>query len=187
MAEKQMNAVLRLRKDSENNFNRSNIVLQDGEVAIVATPFSGTKLKIGDGQHRFNELSYDTFGLLVEGFKNSDTQFVYSDNSTIVDPQSHLLFLDRNTGFMFYWNNNQEKYLYVNKNEIATSETAGITKIYDNINGQNTDGSVTQAALNTAFTRIQNAANTVVFQMNANDSEQLDADLSSLSALQILD
>lgn len=187
MAEKQMNAVLRLRKDSENNFSRSNIILQNGEVAIVSTPFNGTKVKIGDGRHTFNELSYDTFGLLVEGFKNSDTQFVYSDNSTIVDPQSHLLFLDRNTGFMFYWNNIQEKYLYVNKNEIATSETAGIAKIYDNIRGQNTDGSVTQAALNTAFTRVQNAANQVVFQINSDDREQLDADLSSLSALQILD
>lgn len=186
MAEKQMNAVLRLRKDSENNFNRSNIVLQDGEIAIVSTPFNGTKIKIGDGQHRFSEISYDTLGLLVEGFKRSDTQFVYADNATIVDPQSHLLFLDRNTGFMFYWNNIQGKYLYVNKNEIATSETAGISKIYDNINGRNTDGSVTQAALNTAFSRIQNAANSVVFEMNR-ENEQLNADLSSLSALQILD
>lgn len=187
MAEKQVNAVLRLRKDSENNFSRSNIILQDGELAIVGTPFNGTKIKIGDGQHRFNELSYDTLGLLVEGFKRSDIQFVHSDNVTVVDPQSHLLFLDRNTGFMYYWNNHDEKYEYVNKNEVATSSIAGISKLYDDINGNNTDGSVTQAALNAAFRRVQNAANTVVFQMNSNDREQLDADLSSLNALQILD
>lgn len=187
MAEKQVNAVLRLRKDSENNFSRSNIILQDGELAIVATPFSGTKIKIGDGRTAFNTLKYDTLGLLVEGFKTSDTQFLYPDNATIVDPANHLLFLDRNTGFMFYWNSSNEKYEYVNKNEVATSSIAGISKLYDNINGNNTDGSVTQAALNTAFTRIQNAANTVVFSMNSDDREQLDADLSSLNALQILD
>ena len=186
MAEKQMNAVLRLRKDSENNFSRSNIILQNGEVAIISTPFNGTKVKIGDGQHRFNELSYDTFGLLVEGFKNSDTEFVYSDNSTIVDPQSHLLFLDRNTGFMFYWNNIQEKYLYVNKNEIATSETAGIAKIYDNIRGQNTDGSVTQAALNTSFTIVKFSSNNLLFIIKSFFKKKLDAYLSSLFALQIL-
>ena len=187
MAEKQVQAVLRLRRDSENNFNRSNIILQDGELALVSTPFNGTKIKIGDGQHRFKELNYDTIGLLVEGFKSSDTQFLYPDNATIVNPLDHLLFMDRNTGFMYYWNTYHEKYEYVNKNEIASDSVAGIAKLYNDINGQNTDGAVTQAVLNTAFSRIQNAANTVVFRMNNDDVEQLDADLSSLNALQILD
>ena len=186
MAEKQMNAVLRLRKDSENNFNRSNIILQDGELAIVSTPFSGTKIKIGDGQHRFDELNYDTLGLLVEGFKHSDIEFAFTDNSTIVDPHDHLLFIDRNTGFMYYWNNNNSRYEYVNKNELATNSVAGISKLYDDF-GDNTDGSITQATLSVAFRRVQNAANTVKFGMNSEVPEQLDADLSSLTALQILD
>lgn len=182
-----MKAVLKLRKDSENNFNRSNIILQDGEVAVVSTPFNGTQIKIGDGEHRFTELKYDTLGLLIQGFKVNDTLFKQTDNATDVDPLSHLLFLDRNTGFMYYWNTQEEKYKYVNKNEIATSSIAGIAKLYDDINGNNTDGAVTQRALNTAFSRIQNAANSVVFEMDNNDIEQLNANLSSLNALQILD
>lgn len=187
MAEKQVNAVLRLRKDSENNFKRSNIILQDGELAIVSTPFSGLKIKIGDGRHRFDELNYDTIGLLVEGFKRTDTQFVYSDNATVVEPQDHLLFLDRNTGFMYYWNTHNSKYEYVNKNELATDQMAGIVKLYDSINGQNTDGAVTQAAVNVAFSRIQNAAKEVVYEMDEEDTERLNTNLSSLNALQILD
>ena len=181
--EKQVKAVLRLRKDNENNFSRSNIILQDGELAIVTTPFSGLKIKIGDGSHTFNQLNYDTLGLLVEGFKQTDTRFVYTDNATTIDPHDHILFLDRNTGFMYYWNNYTEKYEYINKNEVATSQMAGISKLYDTINGQNTDGSVTQAAVYTAFDSIQSAANQLTYRM---DDEMLITDFSNLQSLSII-
>ena len=87
MAEKNMNAVLRLRRDSENNFKRTNMILQLGELALVITPFDGTLVKVGDGIHRFNELAYESFGILVKGFlhdKDSRDGFVLNDNSTVV-------------------------------------------------------------------------------------------------------
>lgn len=196
MAQKDMQAVLKLRRDSENNFTRSNIVLQEGELALVTRPFAGIQVKVGNGSDRFNDLPYANFGLLVKGFLVNDTKFVRTDNVTEVNPTEHILFLDGNTGFLYYWDPGKEglnprpaRYVYVKQDEVpaATDAVAGIMKLYNDLNGSNTDGAVTQAAVNTAMRRIQNAANGVVFEMDTEDTEKLNADLSPLGALQILD
>lgn len=188
MAEKQMNAVLKLRRDSQNNFERSNIILQKGEIALVTTPFSGTQIKVGDGTTRFKDLNYNNFGLLVEGFKNSDTEFVYPDNSTIVNPENHLLFMDRNTGFMYYWDHQDSKYKYVNRDIVpaASASTTGIAKLYDDLDGNNTDGSVTQYAVRGAFSKVQTAANNIVWKMDDEDREKLITNFSDLQSLSIV-
>lgn len=187
MAEKQMNAVLRLRRDNENNFKRSNIVLQAGEAAIVYTPFQGTQVKIGDGHSTFNELKYENFGLLARGFKTSNNTFLETDNETVIDPENHILFLDLNTGFLYYWDFNDNEYKYASGSLVPTATDAieGIMKLYNTINGENTDGAVTQRAVKEAIEAVQAAANNIVFAVN--DQEMLEADFSSLSNLQILD
>lgn len=179
-----MNAVLRLRKDNENNFKRSNIVLQSGEVAVVATPFHGTQLKIGDGQTPFRDLAYETFGLLARGFKNN-ADFYETDNTTIINPNNHILFLDINTGFLYYWDEGDNEYKYVSGSivPIATDTVAGIMKLYDTINGENVDGAVTQRAVKEAVSAVQTAAHNVIFEVA---NEELKADFSSLADLQIL-
>lgn len=188
MAEKSMNAVLKLRRDSENNFNRSNIILQKGEIALVTTPFSGTQIKVGDGTTRFKDLNYNNFGLLVEGFKNSDTEFVYPDNSTVVNPENHLLFMDRNTGFMYYWDHEQSKYMYVNRDivPVADASTAGIAKLYQTVDGDNTDGAVSQFAVKGAFNQVQTAANNLVWKIDEEDDEKLVTNFSDLQSLSIV-
>ena len=188
MAEKQMQAVLKLRRDSENNFNRSNIVLQEGEIALVSTPFQGTQIKIGNGQARFSELKYDTLGLLARGFLANETTFNDNTNHAI-DHDEHILFLDLNNGFLYYWDSVNNKYQYVKQNEVpaATSSVAGIMKLYDTVSGTNSDGAVTQSALNTAMRRIQVASQSVQFEMDSVDEELLKTDFSTLQALQILD
>ena len=177
-----MQAVLKLRRDSENNFNRSNIVLQQGEVAIVSTPFHGTQIKIGDGTHRFNELKYDTFGLLARGFiGGTDASFNDATNHPI-DHDEHILFLDQNTGFLYYWNGT--KYVHIGGQDvvIATDQVSGISKLYDSVSGQNTDGSVTQRAVNQAFSAVQSAANNINWIM---DNETLVTSFSDLQNLNI--
>lgn len=188
MAEKQMNAVLKLRRDSENNFNRFNIILQKGEIALVATPFSGTQIKVGDGITRFKDLNYNNFGLLVEGFKNSDTEFVYPDNSTVVNPENHLLFMDRNTGFMYYWDHQDNKYMYVNRDivPLADASTSGVAKLYQTVDGDNTDGAVSQVAVRGAFSQVQTAANNIVWKMDDEDNEMLTTSFSDLQSLSIV-
>lgn len=179
MAEKKMQAVLQLRRGDENYFLRSNIVLQKGEVAIVTTTYQGTRIKIGDGSTRFENLPYETFGLLAKGFISSSDPSVFNDATMHpINHNAHLLFLDQNTGFLYYWDPVNNRYQYVRQNEV---------KLYDSIDGTATDGSVTQRALNAAMNRIQNAARNVVFGMDDTDTELLKTDFSSLQALQILD
>ena len=190
MAEKQMNAVLKLRRDNENNFKRANIILQNGEVALVDTPFDGLLLKIGDGTHRFSELNYEDFGILVEGFMYDPTSregFLFTDNDPEhpVTPEDHVLFLDLNTGSLYYWDGDEYKYISGQNVVIATDQVAGISKIYDTVNGQNTDGSVTQRAVNSAFNKVQTAANNLQFVMDDNDQEMLVANFFDLKNLNI--
>lgn len=187
MTEKQMNAVLKLRRDSQNNFERSNIILQKGEIALVTTPFSGTQIKVGDGISRFNDLNYTNLGLLVEGFKQSDTVFLYPDNGTVVNPENHLLFLDRNTGFMYYWDHYNNKYMYVNRDAVpaADASTAGIAKLYQTVDGDNIDGSVTQAAVRGSFSKVQTAANNLTWEMKEED-EMFVTNLYDLKNLQVI-
>lgn len=177
MSEKTVQAVIKLRRGSENEFNRSKLVLQKGEVALVTTSFQGTQIKIGDGVTRFDQLKYDTLGLLAKGFISSSDPSVFNDTSVHpINHDEHLLFLDQNTGFLYYWDPVNNKYQYVRQNEV---------KLYDTLDGSATDGSVTQRALNVAMNRIQNAARNVQFEMNAAE-ETLNANLDSLTALQIL-
>lgn len=187
MAIRNMKAVLRLRRDSENNLNRSNLILLDGEVAIADTPFNGKRIKIGDGLHRFSELQYENMGILTEGLLVDDSTMKYPDNSTTIDPNNHLLFLDRNTGGMYYWNGDQ--YVYINRQiaelPIASDTVQGILKLYDTIEGQNTDGAVTQRAVNEAFNKVQVAANNVAWRFADNDDEMLVSDFSTLQNLDV--
>lgn len=190
MAEKQMNAVLRLRRDSENNFKRTNMILQLGELALVQTPFDGMLVKIGDGVHRFTQLNYESFGILVKGFLHDDHSragFVLTDNETPVTPENHLLFLDLNTAFLYYWDGDEYKYIGGQDVVLATDQVAGISKLYNSVNGQNTDGSVTQKAVHDALNKVQTAATNVIYQMDSVDGEQLNADFSSLQGINLFD
>lgn len=180
MAEKQMNAVLRLRRDDESKFTNSNITLLKGEVAVVNTKFNGVQLKIGNGEDSFNVLPYETFGLLLKGYKN-DNQFLETDQSTVVNPVNHILFLDIPTGFMYYWDGTQ--YVYVNKTEIpvATDQIAGIVKLYNDLNNHNVDGAITQNAVVKMAENIES----ITFNMDKDD-ERLDMDLLPLKNVKII-
>lgn len=185
MAEKQMNAVLRLRRDSENNFKRSNIVLQSGEAAVVYTPFQGTRIKIGDGQTAFNDLAYENFGLMARGFKSQDI-FLDIDNQTVINPNDHILFLDLNSGFIYYWDYNNNEYKYVSGSIVPTATDAveGIMKLYDTVNGNNTDGAITQRAAKNAFSAVQTAANNIEYTVNV-DEEMLIPNFDPLQTLNL--
>ena len=200
MAEKQMNSVIKLRRDSERNFiQKGDIKLQAGEVAVVYTDFEGTRIKIGDGVHRFSELPYDTFGILVTGRINGDTEFIsMTDNSYVIDPNKHVLFLDVNTGFLYYWDTTEQKYKYIVKNEIpdASETIKGIAKLYNDLGSLDEyrttqdanwgkDGSVNRNALNEAFSKIQTSASNFVLSMDDEDEEMLNADAVSLTSLDI--
>lgn len=189
MVAKQLNAVIRLRTDTENNFTRANLVLQSGEVAIVHTPFNGIQIKIGDGEKPFTQLPYETFGLLCKGKLLSNTEFREKDQVTLAKPDDHILFLDITSGKMHYWDGT--KYCPVGSGSevpIASDTVVGIAKLYSTISGTNEDGSVTQKAINKAFTDVESAANNLLFEVEK-EAESKDgmliADFSQLKELQL--
>lgn len=194
--------IIRLRKANEADFIEKNTALADGEVAIVETPFDGIRLKIGQGEgSTFNSLPYETFGLVLKGkVANNDTMFIRSDNVTgvgktatgytVPGPTEFLLFVDTTSGKIYYWNVDQDKYVSVTGSSVdipvATESVAGIMKLYDTLDGTNTDGTVTQRAINVGFRKVQTAANNVVANMNTVDNEMLQIDLNTLKTLNVI-
>lgn len=57
MANKQLNAVIQLRKDTESNWNSSNPILANGELAVVLTS-TGIRFKVGDGTSQYSTLDF---------------------------------------------------------------------------------------------------------------------------------
>ena len=55
----ELNAILRNRSDTEENWNtNSTVILAQGEIGVVFTESEGTKIKIGDGVTSFAQLPY---------------------------------------------------------------------------------------------------------------------------------
>ena len=53
----QFNARIKMKRDSEKNWNQNNPILLNGEIALVEKQ-EGIELKIGDGEKKFKEVSY---------------------------------------------------------------------------------------------------------------------------------
>lgn len=53
----QFNARIKMKRDSEENWNQNNPILLNGEIALVEKQ-KGIELKIGDGEKQFKEVSY---------------------------------------------------------------------------------------------------------------------------------
>lgn len=56
----QFNARIKMKRDSEENWNQNNPILLNGEIALVEKQ-EGIELKIGDGEKQFKEVSYYFF------------------------------------------------------------------------------------------------------------------------------
>ena len=72
MASTIFNGVIRLRKDTEANFNlvADKLILASGELALVVTSKS-VRIKVGDGLKKFSELPYIDETLYDDGDTDS--------------------------------------------------------------------------------------------------------------------
>ena len=180
-----LQAKIRLRKDHERAFKAKNPILLDGEVAIVATDFSGYKIKIGDGVTPFNRLNYSNFGVVAFGKLINASAFALDQNGQhIVNPADYLLYLDIFTSKIYYFDTVEQIYKTCSGNEVplATDLIPGIMKLHQEVKGDDTEGTVSQAAISEAFEKVETAANTVVLNVS---EENLHIDLQSLKNLNI--
>lgn len=150
MAEKQMNAVLRLRRDKALKYNllRSFIPL-DGEVCIVDTAREGIKIKIGDGITQWENLPYSELGVLQLGYQSGGIFYADQEHTEALDMLSSL-YIDLDTNRVWYKTSSGLKEIKVPLPN-ATRDIPGILKLYDTWDGLNEDGAVTQAALKQKF------------------------------------
>lgn len=145
---KQLNAVLRLRRDNYYNYEKikDTFVPANGEICLVDTARDGLRAVCGDGIHTFSEL--DFIGeLLVKGYYYNGN--FYSDilHTQLINGSVIKVYIDLPKGGLYYFDG--EYYQSIGAEgpiPNASSTTSGIMKLYDEI-GDNTDGTMTQKAI----------------------------------------
>lgn len=100
---------------------------------------------VGDGQTSFNKLEYVNTIFEIVKFINNKIYDI-NDNSIELKPNSNKLYIDvDNVNDLYYYNGID--FIIINSQvPKASSETAGILKLYETT-GQNTDGTMTQKAI----------------------------------------
>lgn len=138
-------AVLRLRRDNDYNYEKikNSFIPANGEICLVDTAKYGLRAVCGDGVSTFAELQYTD--VIVQGYLSNN--LFYKDEEltqSILGVESKLYFNILDKTFYYYYDNNyisiSNKYIYAN--EI----NPGIMKLYSTT-GDNTDGTMTQAAI----------------------------------------
>ena len=169
---KQINSILRLRRDNDYNFEKVKytFIPQNGEVVLVDTAKQGLVMKIGDGEKCYEELPIIRFineaSILVRGVY-SDGNFYTEDG--IITPSQDKLYIDVKTYTIYCYNNGQYETISGDSNihiEEATPETAGIMKLY-NTTGKNSDGTMTQQSITSELRKKMS------FEISSNDSEMI--------------
>lgn len=144
-------SVIRLRKDTEANFNKvkASYIPESGEVCLVETDLYGIRTKVGDGINTFEDLPYtDTVvGAVVVGYLMNDNFYTDSTYQVQYEKNEHHIYIDRNSNYrVLTWDGTT----FHGASEIATETLAGVMKLYQE-HGQNSDGTMSQKAITDAI------------------------------------
>lgn len=145
---KQLNAVLRLRRDNDFNYAKikDTFVPANGEICLVDTARDGLRAVCGDGVHTFGEL--DFIGeVLVKGYYYNGNFYKDGTYENVITGSTIKIYIDISKGSLYYFDG--ENYQSVSEDgpiPTASSTTSGIMKLYDSV-GSNTDGTMTQKAI----------------------------------------
>lgn len=128
-----INAILRLRRDNEFNYNKikNSFIPADGEICLIDTARDGLCAVCGDGKTAFGQLSYlnDLIqkGYLIDGIFYEDSAGTKQLRSSII-----RVYIDISTSLMYHYDG--EKYVEVGiKLPTATASTPGILKLYNGV------------------------------------------------------
>lgn len=146
---KTLNAIVRLRRDSENNFEKikDSFIPANGEVVLVDTK-QGLRPKVGDGNLPYSKLEFidesyrDT---IINGYYENGIFYTDVNKTDILDGQQNKLYIDNAHSKIYYYDGD----FYINIQQSLTTATetvSGIVKLYDDL-GDNIDGTITQKRL----------------------------------------
>lgn len=145
---RQINAIIKLRRDNEVNFNKikDSFIPANGEIVLVDTT-NGLRAKIGNGLSLYKALPFSdevTRNGVVNGYL--DNGVFYSDvtKTSIIPGSPGKIYIDNAHSKVYYYDN---QYININQGLTTASDTTpGAVKIYNSI-GENTDGTMTQKAI----------------------------------------
>lgn len=145
MANNILNAVIKLRRDNDFNFEKvkDTFIPANGEPILVDTAKNGLRVKVGDGIKTYGELEFAD-ALFINGYYYEGEFYKDKAHTEKLYGVINRLYVNTVDGKVFYFNG--AEYLLVNGSPKATSTTAGIMILYDT-KGQNTDGTMTQKAI----------------------------------------
>lgn len=153
MIDKSFSSVIRLRKDTEANFNsiKNAFIPADGEVNLVVCS-NGIRVKVGDGIKTFAQLEYIDTDLInkindviVRGYYLNDKFYTDSTYTQIIPGSVNKIYVDANSNVVYDYDGTG----YHSVNDLlptATENIAGVMKLYSS-KGQNTDGTMTQKSI----------------------------------------
>ena len=146
-----INAVLRLRKDTEANYAKvkDTFVPANGEVCLVDTDRDGLRAVCGDGKTPFGQLSYFV-DLIQLGYYVSGKFYKEASGATALLASPTRVYIDIPSGKMYYYEAGYREITVTFP--VASATTAGIAKLYDTTGG-NTDGSMTQKSITDALNK----------------------------------
>lgn len=167
MATKRVEAIFKLRRDNDYNYEKvkDTFIPAKGEVCLVDTARLGLCVKVGDGVSTYGSLEYVNtifqMVIFVEG-----KAFV---NDKEITPSGNKIYIDaNNTNDLYYYNGVEFVLIGPGSLPAASAETAGIMKLYSTT-GENVDGTMTQKAISDELnTKVSASVNledeTIVFK-----------------------
>ena len=158
---------IKLRRDNDYNYaaKKDTFIPLKGEVCLVDVAGKGLKAKVGDGVKTWANLPYTDEevykaidALIVSGELVDGIFYTDSTHTDYYTPTGGTIYIDTARSKVYIYNDNE--YVCVNKDvALASSEQAGIVKLYSTT-GQNTDGTMTQKAITDKFdTKVEASVN----------------------------
>lgn len=144
---KQLNAILRLRRDNDYNYSKiaNKFIPANGEICLIDTARSGLRAVCGDGTTPFAQLEYIDY-IYAKGYLKDNNFYKENTCENLLNDNTKIFYIDLFTSKIFYYDG--ELYQEISRNDIATASehSPGIMKLYTTT-GQNTDGTMTQKAI----------------------------------------
>ena len=139
----------------DNDYNYKNIettyVPANNEICLVDIAGYGIRVKIGDGESTFAELSYidepilkNIDGLIIKGYFYQNKFYSDLNHSEELQGIVGRIYIDAASSRLYTYDGVNYS-VQLNKLPNATAEVAGVVKLY--AVGQNTDGTMTQKAI----------------------------------------
>ena len=100
-----INAILRLRRDNDYNYDKikDTFIPANGEICLVDTARDGLRAVCGDGKTAFGQLNF-IGELIVKGYYKDNNFYSDSEYTDILIGSTIKIYIDIKTSILYYFN-----------------------------------------------------------------------------------